>query len=86
VTGFNDMSFLDLLPVRLTTIRIQQFELGKAAATILLNLINKSVEKAPRETVLPVELMVRDSAGPPLHRTASGPFPASHPRTEAADS
>ena len=86
VTGFNDMSFLDLLPVRLTTIRIQQFELGKAAATILLNLINKSAEKAPRETVLPVELMVRDSAGPPLHRTASGPFPASHPRTEAEDS
>jgi LacI family transcriptional regulator len=86
VTGFNDMSFLDLLPVRLTTIRIQQFELGKAAATILLNLINKSAEKAPRETVLPVELMVRDSAGPPLHRTASGPFPASHPKTEAVDS
>ncbi|CDM60972.1 MULTISPECIES: LacI family DNA-binding transcriptional regulator [Rhizobium] len=69
VTGFNDMPFLNLIQPKLTTIRIQQFGAGKAAANILLRLLN-SDDKAmiPVATVLPVELIVRDSTA----RTANG--------------
>jgi LacI family transcriptional regulator len=63
VTGFNDMPFLNLIQPKLTTIRIQQFGAGKAAANILLQLLNRT-DTAPTETILPVELVVRNSTGP----------------------
>ncbi|MDQ0561539.1 DNA-binding LacI/PurR family transcriptional regulator [Rhizobium mesoamericanum] len=69
VTGFNDMPFLNLIQPELTTIRIQQFGAGKAAASILLQLLNRD-GTAPRETVLPVELVVRKSTGPAHDATA----------------
>ncbi|MBB3397340.1 MULTISPECIES: LacI family DNA-binding transcriptional regulator [unclassified Rhizobium] len=63
VTGFNDMPFLNLIQPKLTTIRIEQFGAGKAAANILLQLLNND-GAAARETILPVKLVVRDSTGP----------------------
>nr|WP_298688595.1 LacI family DNA-binding transcriptional regulator [uncultured Dongia sp.] len=62
VTGFNDMPFLEWLRPRLTTIRIQQHSAGRTAAEILLQVMNAgSSQGVPLETILPVELVVRDS-------------------------
>lgn len=61
VTGFNDMPMLDLIPPRLTTVRIQQFEVGRVSAQLLLQIMNDRDSSYPKETVLPVELIVRDS-------------------------
>lgn len=89
VSGFNDMPLLDLIVPRLTTIRIQQFEVGKVSAEILVRMMTGAEpgvdERAghgagqdagqgvaqnasrgiPRETVLPVQLVERDSVAPP---------------------
>jgi LacI family transcriptional regulator len=65
VTGFNDMPLLDLIPPGLTTVRIAQHEVGRAAAQVLLRLMTgRSAEVAP-ETVLPVELIRRGTVAPP---------------------
>lgn len=61
VTGFNDMPMLDLIPPRLTTVRIQQFEVGRVSAQILLQIMIDKDAVPAKETVLPVELIVRDS-------------------------
>ncbi|OCP20931.1 MULTISPECIES: LacI family DNA-binding transcriptional regulator [unclassified Ensifer] len=65
VSGFNDMPFLNLIRPKLTTIRIEQHSAGRTAATLLMRLINSNdLESVPIETILPVELIVRDSTGP----------------------
>jgi LacI family transcriptional regulator len=62
VTGFNDMPFLDLIRPRLTTVRILQHSAGCTAATVLLQLMNgEKAENVPMETILPVEIIVRES-------------------------
>lgn len=61
ITGFNDMPFLNLIPPRLTTIRIQQFEAGAVAARHMLQLLAGKSQQVPLETILPVELIERDS-------------------------
>lgn len=62
VTGFNDMPFLDLIRPRLTTVRILQHSAGQTAATVLLKLMNgDKAEDIPMETILPVEIVVRES-------------------------
>ena len=62
VTGFNDMPFLELIRPKLTTVRILQHAGGQTAANVLLTLMNGSPPKSiPYETVLPVEIVVRDS-------------------------
>lgn len=65
VTGFNDMPMLDLIPPRLTTVRIKQFEAGQTTAQILIGMLSDPDTPPEDETVLPVELVVRDSVGPP---------------------
>lgn len=65
VTGFNDMPFLDFLSIGLTTVRIKQFEAGQTSARILLQMIDDAGMTAPMETILPVELVVRESCAPP---------------------
>lgn len=65
VTGFNDMPFLELIRPKLTTVRIQQHGAGRIAAEILLRLINAdNVDEVPVETILPIELVVRESTAP----------------------
>ncbi|WP_274626454.1 LacI family DNA-binding transcriptional regulator [Arvimicrobium flavum] len=62
VTGFNDMPFLELIRPKLTTVRIQQHSAGRTAAEILLRLMNPVENDAiPMETILPVEIIVRES-------------------------
>lgn len=60
VTGFNDNPMLELIPPKLTTVRIQQFKAGAACATMLLKVIAGEVA-GPVGTILPVELVVRES-------------------------
>lgn len=65
VTGFNDMPFLELIRPKLTTVRIQQHNAGRTAATILLQLMNPETSvDVPVETILPVELVIRESTAP----------------------
>jgi LacI family transcriptional regulator len=72
VTGFNDMPFLDLIRPKLTTVRIQQHSAGRTAANILLQLINPETSvDVPIETILPVELVIRESTAPAAY-TMSG--------------
>ena len=62
MTGFNDMPFLDLIRPKLTTVRIEQYGAGRAAANILLQLLNgETAEDVDLETILPVELVIRES-------------------------
>jgi LacI family transcriptional regulator len=64
VTGFNDMPFLEWARPRLTTIRIQQHEAGRRAAEVLLQVMNQEAETVPIETIMAVEVVIRDSTGP----------------------
>jgi LacI family transcriptional regulator len=65
VTGFNDMPFLDLIPPGLTTVRIPQYEVGQAAAQVLLRLMTGRAQEVAPETVMPVELIRRGTVAPP---------------------
>jgi LacI family transcriptional regulator len=65
LVGFNDMSFLDRLRPTLTTVRIDEYELGLRAARLLLSLVEDP--SSSRETVmLTPELVVRDSTASPV--------------------
>lgn len=67
VSGFNDMPMLEQIRPRLTTVRIEQYGAGQAAARTLLRLLNEDAPgEVPIETVLPVELVIRDSTAPAL--------------------
>ncbi|MCR4282785.1 MAG: LacI family transcriptional regulator [Bauldia sp.] len=69
VTGYNDMPLVDRLSPALTTVRIQQYEVGRAAADVLLDAIETPPERRePRHIVRPVELVVRSSTGVPAQR------------------
>ncbi|WP_455273797.1 substrate-binding domain-containing protein [Rhizobium herbae] len=69
VTRFNDMPFLDLIRPKLTTVRIQQHGAGRAAAEILLRLLNvETADDIDIETILPVELDPQKHGALPLTR------------------
>lgn len=66
VTGYNDMPLVDRLSPALTTVRIQQYQVGFDAGRILVDLIEASAEhRSPQHLVNPVELIVRNSSGAP---------------------
>ena len=62
---FNDMPFIDRLPLGIHTLRIQTFDVGRVAAEHLLGMMCGRARKVPRETVLPVELLQRRSVASP---------------------
>jgi LacI family transcriptional regulator len=61
VTGFNDMPLADRVSPALTTVRVQHFAAGVAAAKIAVEMIEAEGRSATRHLVLPVELIVRES-------------------------
>ena len=66
VTGYNDMPLVDRLSPALTTVRIEQYEVGLDAADILVEMIGMEPDKrSPRHSVHPVKLIVRESTAPP---------------------
>jgi LacI family transcriptional regulator len=62
VVGFDDIQLAELVSPALTTIRQGKRELGAAAARSLVQLI-EDPDTAPHVSVLPVELVVRQSCG-----------------------
>lgn len=69
VTGFNDLPFLDRISPGLTTVRVQQFGVGKLSADLLVKMMMTPEAEIPQTTVLPVQLIARESvAAPPLDR------------------
>jgi LacI family transcriptional regulator len=67
VVGFNDMPFVDKFAPPLTTVRIPHYEIGAAAARLLLEELREP-GRYPRSVVLPLTLSVRDSTAPPKPR------------------
>jgi LacI family transcriptional regulator len=77
VVGFNDMPFVDKLRPALTTVRIPHHELGAEAARLLLGQM-KHFQRQEHSVLMPVELSVRQSTGPPP-AASPGPPPAGGP-------
>jgi len=70
VTGFNDIPFVDRISPSLTTVRVQQYQMGWTSAGLLMDNIAKSQKQRKAvHVVLPVTLIVRASSGPPLRPT-----------------
>lgn len=65
VTGFNDLPFLNLIPPGLTTIRIQQFDVGRLSAELLIRMMTNQEAVIPNTSILPVELVERGSVTTP---------------------
>jgi len=63
VVGFNDMPFAARFSPPLTTIHIPHYEIGKAAAQLMLERLQDG-ESAPREIRLEPSLIVRGSTAP----------------------
>ena len=63
VIGFDDLPFAKVFSPPLTTIKIDAGELGASAFDLLAALM--AGEPAPPGRILPVELLVRESTGPP---------------------
>lgn len=63
VTGFDDLEMAAVVPPGLTTVHFPTADLGAHAAQYLLARL--AGRQAPARTELPVELVVRGSAGPP---------------------
>ena len=69
VTGFNDMPMVDRFEPPLTTVRVQQYEVGRLAASMLMKRLDQGeLADAEVHIVVPVELMVRGSTAKPAAR------------------
>src|SRR5918998_141752 len=64
VIGFNDMPFAGRFQPPLTTIHIPHYEIGAAAAELMLERLQDG-GSAPRDVRLEPSLVVRESTGPP---------------------
>lgn len=63
VVGFNDMPFADLVTPPLTTIRVNQYDVGAQAAEVLLDRLTNP-HSISKTVVLPVKLIIRGSTAP----------------------
>jgi LacI family transcriptional regulator len=64
VIGFNDMAFVDRMQPPLTTVRVDEYELGLRAARLLLTLVDDPTAQRATLMVAP-ELVIRASTAPP---------------------
>jgi LacI family transcriptional regulator len=65
VASFDDLPLASMLTPTLTTVHQPLYELGAAAADLLLNRLDLSSEQPPSHTRLTTHLVVRQSSGPP---------------------
>lgn len=83
ISGFNDMAMVDRIDPPLTTIRIEQYKVGFAAAELLFERMrDPEAPHRPSHILMPVELVVRGSTAPPA---AGQPTRAPRRRRVAAD-
>jgi LacI family transcriptional regulator len=64
LVGYNDMPFADRFVPPLTTVRVPHYEIGAAAAALMLETLTAPGGE-PRQVQLPAELVVRSSTAPP---------------------
>jgi len=62
VAGFDDIAFSAFVEPPLTTIAQPAEEFGRTAVTLLVDLLNGKIRKAPK-VIMPFELIVRESTG-----------------------
>jgi LacI family transcriptional regulator len=62
--GFNDMQFADRFQPPLTTIHIPHYEIGKAAAELMLERLQEA-DSRPRDIRLEPRLVIRGSTAAP---------------------
>lgn len=65
VVGHDDTTIIDYLNPRLTTVKFPVMEMGRRAGQIILELAQNEGSLPARTIMLPVELVVRASTGPP---------------------
>jgi len=65
VVGYDDTVSSSYLNPRLTTVKFSIAEMGRRAAQIILELVQKQGDLPAQTITLPVELVVRDSTAPP---------------------
>jgi LacI family transcriptional regulator len=65
VVGFNDMPFLDKMAPPLTTVRVPNYQIGREAAQLLLDMVRAPEPPAAKAVLLPLQLVVRESTAPP---------------------
>jgi DNA-binding LacI/PurR family transcriptional regulator len=65
IVGFDDVPFAGLTDPPLTTVRQPSEEKGHVAGRVLLDALEADALPEPTRTVLPTELIVRGSTGPP---------------------
>lgn len=65
VVGYDDTVSASYLNPRLTTVKFSIAEMGRQAAQIILELVQKQRNLPAQTITLPVELVVRDSTAPP---------------------
>lgn len=73
VVGFDDIPFARFMDPPLTTVRQPIYEMGREAATILLELISSNKQKTTKK-ILPTKLIIRKSCGAKDLNKVSEPF------------
>ncbi|MEE9333052.1 MAG: LacI family DNA-binding transcriptional regulator [Granulosicoccaceae bacterium] len=63
ITGFDDINLATAVDPQLTTVRVPQEQMGRAAARLLLDFV--SSRKQPSSVQFETEVVMRDSLGPP---------------------
>jgi LacI family transcriptional regulator len=64
LTGFDDIAEAAVSAPPLTTLAVTPRDRGRQAAELILQRV-KEPSAAPRQTIVPVQLLVRDSSCPP---------------------
>ncbi len=62
LVGIDDVEYARLLPVPLTTLRRPTHQIGEVALSVMLERVQRR-ELAPRQVLLPCDLVVRQSCG-----------------------
>ncbi len=68
ITGFDDLEMSPILDPPLTTVRIPAFQMGRKAAEVLIDTIEKPTS-AVQQYLLDTDLIIRGSTGPPVLKT-----------------
>lgn len=63
VIGFDDVFFASTRRIQLTSVRIPSHELGRISTNILIDRLSNTDPFAYQKTILPVELIIRDTCG-----------------------
>jgi DNA-binding LacI/PurR family transcriptional regulator len=65
LVGFDNIEASEFGPIGLTTVRINKTSMGEKASMLLIQEIEGMGEPTSLQVILPVELVVRDTCGPP---------------------